>query len=135
MYCHRHSIRLYGPFRNCQAWSLITVHSQWPRKHKEDPFTRSKQIYRIGRSLKFYGPVNSGCSLNRTYGTSYQWKKCYVWLNKYIIKHVLNRKYWYEVIVMLYVIICWWHCFIYHYCNPDSIQTQLDILNVYLFKR
>jgi len=71
---------LYGPFRNCQSWSFITVHGQfksnrlglycqvtiWPRKNKRktpsQAFTRSKQIYRNGRSLKFCGTVH--CSGN-----------------------------------------------------------------------
>ena len=62
-------IMCYGPFRNCQSWSFITVHGQiksnrlglycevtiGPRKHKRktpsQASTRSKQIYRIGRSL------------------------------------------------------------------------------------
>jgi len=65
-----------GPFRNCQSWSFITVHGQfqsnwlelywqvtiWPRKHRRktpsQAFTRSKQIYRIGRSFKFCGTVH-----------------------------------------------------------------------------
>jgi len=71
------SNRVNGPFRNCQSWSFITVHDQfkssrlrlycqvtiWPRKHKRktpsQAFTRSKQIYRFGRSLKFCGTVHS----------------------------------------------------------------------------
>jgi len=66
----------YGPIRNCQSWSFITVNSQlkfnrlglycqvtiWPRKHERktpsQAFTRSKQIYRIGRSLKFCRAVH-----------------------------------------------------------------------------
>ena len=73
-----------GPFRNCQSWPFITVHGQLksnrlglycqvtfrPRKHKRktpsQAFTRSKQIYRIGRSLRFCGTVHSDWRLNLT---------------------------------------------------------------------
>jgi len=68
-----------GPFRNCQSWSFITVHGQfyskrlglycqvtiWPRKQERktpsQAFTRSKQISRIGRSLRFCGTVHWHC--------------------------------------------------------------------------
>ena len=68
---------------NDESWSFITVHGQfkskrlglycqvaiWPRKHKRktpsQAFTRSKQIYRIGRSLKFCGKVHRYSLLNR----------------------------------------------------------------------
>jgi len=77
----RFMVLQYGPFRNCQLWSFITVHGQflsnrlriccqvtiWPRKHKRktpsQAFTRSKQIYRIGRSLKFCGTVLLYCCM------------------------------------------------------------------------
>jgi len=40
----------------------------WPRKHKRktplQAFTRSKQIYRIGQSLKFCGTVHCWCYYN-----------------------------------------------------------------------
>ena len=42
----------------------------WPRKHKRktpsQAFTRSKQIYRIGRGLKFYGTVHCGDVMSAT---------------------------------------------------------------------
>ena len=73
-----------GPFRNCQSWSFITVRGHfksirlglycqvtiWPRKHKRktpsQAFTRSKHIYRFGRSLKFCGTVHS-CPLYNSF--------------------------------------------------------------------
>ena len=111
----RHRLQCYklssdnGPFPNCQSWSFITVHCQflsnslglycpvtiWPRKHKRkthsQAFTRSKQIYRFGRSLKFCGTVHSTAMLRFLFCCNILLVKLKNYKHQYIVlKTLLN---------------------------------------------
>jgi len=68
----------------------------WPRKHKRkipsQAFTRSKQIYRIGRSLKFCGTVHGRSTARPTNSTTPVYQ-----LSNYVCVGIKGIRQWWTV--------------------------------------